>query len=41
VRSSFDVLQFSLFAYQADTQPADFWIDDVAVNTQRIGCPTQ
>lgn len=37
---SFDVLQFSLFAYQADTQPADFWIDDVAVNTQRIGCPT-
>jgi hypothetical protein len=37
----FDLLQFSLFAYQTDTASADYWIDDIAMNTQRVGCPTK
>jgi hypothetical protein len=27
-----------LDGFQADPQPADFWIDDLAVTPQRMGC---
>jgi hypothetical protein len=30
-----------LEAYRSDAQAGDFWIDDVAMNTQRVGCPTK
>jgi hypothetical protein len=33
------LLELGLEAYQSDTQQGDFWIDDVAVDTKRIGCP--
>jgi hypothetical protein len=36
---TFGLLNFSLFAYQTADEVADFWIDDVAMNTKRIGCP--
>jgi hypothetical protein len=36
---AWQVLEFGLEAYQSDTQAGDFWIDDVAMNTARIGCP--
>jgi hypothetical protein len=35
----FEMLNFSLFAYQAASESADFWIDDVVMDTERIGCP--
>jgi len=28
-----------LFGYQADAVRADFWIDELAINSARIGCP--
>lgn len=36
----FEALQLSLFAYQTDTGTADYWIDDIVVSKERIGCPT-
>jgi hypothetical protein len=36
----FNLLQFSLFAYQSDTAPADYWVDDIAMSSKRIGCPS-
>jgi hypothetical protein len=37
---SWQLLEIGLEAYQADTQAGDFWIDDVALNASRIGCPS-
>lgn len=37
----FEMLNFSFFAYQTASEPSDFWIDDVALDTERIGCPAQ
>lgn len=37
--ASFDLVQFSLFAYQSDPTIAHYWFDDIAVSTSRIGCP--
>jgi len=33
------MLQFGLYAYQPDTSATDYWVDDVVMNTARIGCP--
>jgi hypothetical protein len=35
----FDTLRLGLEKYQQDEQ-LDLWIDDVAVGTSRLGCPT-
>jgi hypothetical protein len=40
---SWDPIPFELFmlgldGFQADTQAADFWIDDLSVTPQRVGC---
>lgn len=37
----FEALQFSLWSPQTDTVTADYWIDDVAMSTQRISCPSK
>jgi len=37
--SVFEALQFSLWSPQTDTMPADYWIDDVVMGTQRVNCP--
>jgi hypothetical protein len=37
----FEALQFSLWSPQTDTVTADYWIDDVVMSTQHIGCPAQ
>lgn len=41
--ASWDPVDFELFmlgldGYQDDPQPADYWIDDVAVTPERLGC---
>lgn len=33
-----EVFMLGLDGYQDDTQPADYWIDDVLVTPQRVGC---
>jgi hypothetical protein len=40
---SWDPIPFELFmlgldGFQADSQAADFWIDDLAVTPERLGC---
>jgi hypothetical protein len=40
---SWDPIPFELFmlgldGFQADSQPADLWIDDLSVTSQRVGC---
>lgn len=35
---SFEVFMLGLDGYQDDAQLADFWIDDIAVTPQRVGC---
>jgi hypothetical protein len=35
----FEALQFSLWSPQTDPMPTDYWIDDIAMSTQRIQCP--
>jgi len=35
----FKVFWLGLFGYQASGD-IDFWLDDVVVHSQRIGCPT-
>jgi hypothetical protein len=35
----FEVFMLGLDGFQADPQPADFWIDDLSVTPQRVGCP--
>ncbi|HVU49764.1 MAG TPA: hypothetical protein VHL80_03700, partial [Polyangia bacterium] len=37
----FSFLSLGWQAYQASNGPLELWMDDVAVGTQRIGCPTQ
>ena len=42
---SWDPIPFELFmlgldGFQADSQPADLWIDDLSVTSQRVGCKT-
>jgi hypothetical protein len=34
----FDLFMLGLDGFQADTQAADFWIDDLSVTPQRVGC---
>ena len=34
----FQLFMLGLDGFQADAQPADFWIDDISVTAQRIGC---
>lgn len=41
--ASWDPIPFELFmlgldGFQSDPQPADFWIDDLSVTPQRVGC---
>lgn len=41
--ASWDPIPFELFmlgldGFQVDAQPADFWIDDISVTPQRVGC---
>jgi hypothetical protein len=35
----FEKLNVSFFAYQTAAEPSDFWIDDLVMDTKRIGCP--
>jgi hypothetical protein len=35
---AFERFMFGLDGFQADEQPADFWIDDLSVTPQRVGC---
>lgn len=35
----FEKLNVSFFAYQTASEPSDFWIDDLVMDTKRIGCP--
>jgi hypothetical protein len=35
----FEMFMIGLYGYQADEQPADFWIDDLLVTPERMGCP--
>ncbi|HEX2874918.1 MAG TPA: hypothetical protein VHP33_26890 [Polyangiaceae bacterium] len=35
----FEKLNVSFFAYQTAAESADFWIDDLVMDTKRIGCP--
>jgi hypothetical protein len=35
----FEMLNFSFFSYQTASEPSDFWLDDLAMDTKRIGCP--
>jgi hypothetical protein len=37
----FEMFMVGLFGYQADNQPADYWIDDLLVTSERVGCPEQ
>ena len=34
----FELLMLGLDGFQVDEQPADFWIDDLSVTPQRVGC---
>jgi hypothetical protein len=34
-----EVFIMGLEGYQPDPVPADYWIDDVIINSQRVGCP--
>ncbi|MEO8211862.1 MAG: hypothetical protein ABI560_01665, partial [Myxococcales bacterium] len=34
-----EVFIMGLDGFQPDTVPADFWIDDLVINSQRVGCP--
>jgi hypothetical protein len=35
---AFEVFMLGLDGYQDDAEAADYWIDDVSVTPQRIGC---
>jgi hypothetical protein len=35
---AFERFMLGLDGFQADEQPADFWIDDLSVTPQRVGC---
>lgn len=35
---AFEVFMLGLDGYQDDPEPADYWIDDVSVTAQRVGC---
>lgn len=34
----FELVMLGLDGFQADTQAADFWIDDISITPQRVGC---
>jgi hypothetical protein len=36
-----EVLILGLDGFQSDSVRADFWIDDLVIGSQRVGCPTQ
>lgn len=35
----FEMFMIGLYGYQSDSQPADYWIDDVLVTSERAACP--
>jgi hypothetical protein len=34
-----EIFSMGLDGYQSDPVPADFWIDELVINSQRVGCP--
>lgn len=38
---SIEVLVLGLDGFQSDSVRADFWIDDLVIHSQRVGCPAQ